>query len=94
MRYRRRKKKTSGEAYYHARKRALERYQFELGVSEYDELVGRIRNQKAELIYRESATRTIWRLEHRQRTIYAVYQTKIGILTFLTEDMVACQRWN
>lgn|SRR5690554_4528296 len=84
----RRTPKSSKHVHVHAMRRAHERYGLNLSKEDIDRMVQDIRKRRATMVAKLSRTRTVWNVEHDGQTLKAVYQRGMGILTFLSPDMI------
>ena len=68
----------------HSKRRAYERYNFELTKEMRSRIIGIIRNQKASFLGRTSRNRTIWMVELDRKFFKVVYDKKRHeLVTFL-----------
>lgn len=91
--YRKAKRVTRGKrqpvhAHIHAARRAKERLGLDLTLTDLHDMCQQIRGGTAERLWRQSATRTFYRVQHAGQPLHVVYhhETK-AILTVLTEAM-------
>ncbi len=71
----------------HARRRAEERYGLILHRRQLEEIAGLIRNGRAELLERQSHTRTKWRLSYQGRDLLVMYSSSTRqVITFLPDN--------
>lgn len=73
--------------YAHAKRRYQERYEIELTRSNYQQMVGMIRDGQGTLIKRDGARASIWIISFKGKEIKVVYDhAKQAITTFLPFD--------
>jgi hypothetical protein len=79
----------------HAKIRAEDRYDVLLNHRELHLLTRQIMDGKAEFIYRVSGTKTVWKVQHYGRELFAMYHKKTNqIITFLRPEWVEREKAN
>lgn len=83
---RKRTKKTDNILFKHAKKRALERYQLELSETLWRQLAGKIQNQIATFLWKESNSRVHYLVDDQFVVVYD--KTRHAITTFLPPESI------
>jgi Zn-dependent oligopeptidase len=74
---------------YHAKVRALQRYDLDITNEDLRKIVGIIQNNRAKLVMRQSHRVSVWDLEYEGKQVRVAYdKSRSSIATFLPIDQV------
>lgn len=89
---RRGKRKTKGDLFIHTKNALRDRYHIDLTEDHYNELNKKVQSGQAELVIKQTNSRTIWKVPNPYNPsefIYLVYNKNLSaVCTALTEYMV------
>ena len=75
-----RKAKTIKEMYQHTKNQALARYGILIDQNAYQQMISKIKKQEAQFLYKQSLTRTIWKVKLNESCLVVVYDKSRGLI--------------